>query len=154
MKKLFKHGSVIVLLRPAADGPDLTGVFEKAFPGRGQSLVFQYEVIRIWLEPPVSIHPTVAKAIAEFDAVIIGPGSFYTSLMPIFLVRGVSDALAQMKGPIILIANLLTEGRGMIGFTAADAVGRIEQAIRRNVDVVVINNKWPTPATSYARPLT
>src|SRR5207248_52470 len=50
-------------------------------------------VRRIWLEPPVSIHPAVAKAIGEFDAVIIGPGSFYTSLMPIFLVRGVSEAL-------------------------------------------------------------
>ena len=44
--------SVIVLLRPAADGPELTGVFEKSFPGRGQTLVFRYEVIRIWLEPP------------------------------------------------------------------------------------------------------
>src|SRR4029077_6142493 len=83
-------------------------------------------VRRIWLEPPVSIHPSVAKAIHEFDAVIIGPGSFYTSLMPIFLVRGVAEALAGMKGPVILIANLLTEGRGMLGFTAADAVARIE----------------------------
>ena len=27
-----------------------------------------------------------------------GPGSFYTSLMPIFLVRGVAEALAEMKG--------------------------------------------------------
>ena len=44
--------SVIVLLRPAADGPELTGDFEKSFPGRGQTLVFRYEVIRIWLEPP------------------------------------------------------------------------------------------------------
>ena len=70
-------------------------------------------VRKIWLEPPVSIHPAVHTAITEFDAVIIGPGSFYTSLMPIFLVRGVADALAQMKGPIVLIANLLTEGRGM-----------------------------------------
>src|SRR5216117_3746492 len=34
-------------------------------------------VRRIWLEPPVSIHPAVAKAITEFNAVIIGPGSFY-----------------------------------------------------------------------------
>src|SRR5213594_945909 len=85
-------------------------------------------VRRIWLEPPVSIHPAVAKAIGEFDAVMIGPGSFYTSLMPIFLVRGVSEALCQMKGPIILIANLLTEGRGMAGFTAADEVARIEEA--------------------------
>ena len=102
-------------------------------------------VQRIWLEPPVSIHPAVAAAIAEFDAVIIGPGSFYTSLMPIFLVRGVADALANMKGPVILIANLLTEGRGMAGFTAADAVSRIEDAIHRQVDVVITNMKWPSP---------
>jgi len=102
-------------------------------------------VRRIWLEPPVAIHPAVSKAIAEFDAVIIGPGSFYTSLMPIFLVGGVAEALAEMKGPIILIANLLTEGRGMLGFTAADAVARIEEASGRKVEVVITNMKWPSP---------
>jgi hypothetical protein len=37
------------------------------------------------------------------------------------LVRGVREAIAQMRGPIIVIANLLTEGRGMEGFTAAEA---------------------------------
>jgi len=100
-------------------------------------------VQRIWLEPPVAIHPAVAQAIAGFDAAIIGPGSFYTSLMPIFLVRGVADALAQVKGPVILIANLLTEGRGMLGFTAGDAVARIEDAIKRPIDVVMLNTKWP-----------
>src|ERR671937_312598 len=91
-------------------------------------------VRRIWLEPPAAIHSTVAKAISEFEAVIIGPGSFYTSLMPIFLVRGVSEALAEMKGPVILIANLLTEGRGMAGFTAGDEVARIEEAVKRHID--------------------
>jgi uncharacterized cofD-like protein len=100
-------------------------------------------VQRIWLEPPVAIHPAVAAAIGRFDAVTIGPGSFYTSLMPIFLVRGVADALQHMKGPIILVANLLTEGRGMTGFTAADAVARIEESIHRQVDVVIANMKWP-----------
>ena len=109
-------------------------------------------VRKIWLEPPVSIHPAVAKAIAGFDAVIIGPGSFYTSLMPIFLVRGVAEALANMKGPIVLISNLLTEGRGMVGFSAADAVARIEEATHRNVDVVIANMKWPSDEvlTRYA----
>jgi uncharacterized cofD-like protein len=101
-------------------------------------------VRRIWLEPPVHIHPAVANAIGEFDAAIIGPGSFYTSLMPIFLVRGVSDALQKMRGPVILVANLLTEGQGMAGFTAADEVARIEEAIGRRVDVVIANVKWPT----------
>jgi uncharacterized cofD-like protein len=102
-------------------------------------------VKKIWLEPPVSIHPVVAHAIGGFEAAIIGPGSFYTSLMPIFLVRGVADALANVKGPIILIANLLTEGRGMLGFTAADAVARIEETSGRKVDVVIANTQWPSP---------
>jgi uncharacterized cofD-like protein len=100
-------------------------------------------VKRIWLEPPVAIHPAVARSIGEFDAVTIGPGSFYTSLMPIFLVRGVSEALQNVKGPIILIANLLTEGRGMAGFTAADEVARIEEAIQRPIDVVITNTRLP-----------
>src|SRR6185312_3676847 len=65
--------------------------------------------------------------------------------MPIFLVRGVAEALSHMKGPIILIANLLTEGRGMVGFTAADAVARLEEASGRKVDVVITNMKWPSP---------
>jgi uncharacterized cofD-like protein len=100
-------------------------------------------VRRIWLEPPVAIHPAVKAAISTLDAVIIGPGSFYTSLMPIFLVRGVAEALTDMRGPIIFIANLLTEGRGMAGFTAADAVTRIEEATQRRVDVVITNTVWP-----------
>jgi uncharacterized cofD-like protein len=100
-------------------------------------------VKRVWLEPPVAIHPAVARAIGEFDAVTIGPGSLYTSLMPIFLVRGVSEALKSMKGPVILIANLLTEGRGMAGFTAADEVARIEEAIQRPIDVVITNTRLP-----------
>ena len=103
-------------------------------------------VQKVWLEPPVSIHPVVAKAIGEFDAVIIGPGSFYTSLMPNFLVRGVPEALAGMNGPVIFVANLLTEGGGMAGFTAADAVARIEEVIGRRVDVVMVNTARPSPS--------
>ncbi len=102
-------------------------------------------VQRIWLEPPVTIHPHAAQAIEELDAVIIGPGSFYTSLMPIFLVRGTMEALARVAGPIILIANLLTEGQGMKGFTAADAARRIGDAIGRPVDIVIFNSATPVP---------
>src|SRR5581483_2979676 len=93
-----------------------------------------HQVKRLWLEPEVSIHPAVAAAIRRFDAVLIGPGSFFTSLMPPLLVRGVKEALADMRGPIVLIANLLTEGRGMAGFTAADAARWVGRAIGRPVD--------------------
>src|SRR5215467_1155585 len=78
-----------------------------------------HQVRRLWLEPEAAIHTAVADAIRQFEAVIIGPGSFFTSIMPPLLVRGVKDALADMRGPVVLISNLLTEGRGMAGFTAA-----------------------------------
>lgn len=101
-------------------------------------------VKRIWLEPAAQIHPAVDAAIRKFDAVLIGPGSFYTSLMPIFLVEGVRDALQEVRGPVILIANLLTEGSGMNGFTAGDAVRQLADAIGRPVDVVIQNATGPS----------
>jgi len=100
---------------------------------------------RVWLDPPVGIHPAAAMAIRGMDAIAIGPGSFYTSLMPIFQVRGVGDALAAVKGPVILIANLLTEGRGMRRFTAAEGVRQISAAIGRPVDVLIFNTARPRP---------
>jgi uncharacterized cofD-like protein len=103
-----------------------------------------HQVKRVWLEPLVSIHPTVADAIRSFDAVIIGPGSFFTSLMPPLLVRGMRDALADVRGPIVLVANLLTEGSGMRGFTAADSVRWVSDAIGRPVDVVIANTGRPS----------
>ena len=127
------------------DGTQTRGEVEvDAGPSRGR------QVKRVWLDPQVSIHPTVADAMRTFDAVIIGPGSFFTSLMPPLLVRGVREALADMRGPVILIANLLTEGRGMRGFTAADSVRWVSEALGRPVDVVVANTGRPS-AEALAR---
>src|SRR5690242_2661512 len=68
-----------------------------------------HHVTRVWLEPAAPIHPTVRTAISKFDAIVIGPGSFFTSLMPTLLVDGVAEAIAGVKGPIIVVSNLLTE---------------------------------------------
>ena len=100
-------------------------------------------ITRIWLDPEPNIHTDVADAIRSFDAVIIGPGSFYTSLMPILLVSGVADAVRTASGPIILVTNILTEGLGMKGFSVGEAVRRVGDAIGRPVDVVIANNTNP-----------
>ena len=89
----------------------------------------------------------MSDAIRGFDAVIIGPGSFFTSLMPTLLVEGVRESLKDMAGPIVFVCNLLTEGLGMRGFTAADAVGWVERTIDRQVDLVVFNNAKPSAET-------
>jgi len=67
--------------------------------------------------------------------------------MPPLLVRGVKESLGAVKGPIILICNLLSEGSGMEGFTAADAATWVSQAIGRPVDVVIANTSKPSPET-------
>jgi uncharacterized cofD-like protein len=106
---------------------------------------YGHQVRELWLEPEAHILPVVREAIRRFDAVTIGPGSFFTSLMPTLLVEGVREALAEMPGPIVLVANLLTEGRGMQNFTAADAVSWVSRTIGRPVDVVLINTSRPSP---------
>jgi uncharacterized cofD-like protein len=102
---------------------------------------------RLWLEPEVRLHTATAAAIEALDAVVIGPGSFYTSLMPIFLVKGAPEAVRKVDGPIILVTNLLTEGQGMWGFTAGDAVRLMEKTIGRPVDVVLTNTARPSAET-------
>ena len=100
---------------------------------------------RIWLDPVPSVHTAVTEAIRGFDAIVIGPGSFYTSLMPILLVRGVAEAVAATHGPIILVTNIVTEGRGMQGFSVGEAVRRVGDAIGRQVDVAIANTARPKP---------
>jgi uncharacterized cofD-like protein len=103
-----------------------------------------HHVKRIWLDPPAPIHPAVQSAITTFDAVVIGPGSFFTSLMPTLLVDGVADVIASVKGPVIVVGNLLTEGQGMREFTAADEVAWISKTIGRKVDVLIANHGQPS----------
>jgi uncharacterized cofD-like protein len=104
-------------------------------------------IARLWLEPDVRLHGSVAAEIPRFDAVVIGPGSFYTSLMPILLVKGAPEAIQQVKGPIILVTNLLTEGRGMGHFTAGEAVRLMTAAIGRPIDTVLVNTALPSEDT-------
>ena len=106
-----------------------------------------HAITRLWLEPHVPLHTAAAAAIEALDAVVIGPGSFYTSLMPILLVRGAPEAIRQVKGPIVLVTNLLTEGRGMWGFTAGEAVQQMGEVIGRPIDVVILNKSQPSPST-------
>jgi uncharacterized cofD-like protein len=106
-----------------------------------------HKIARLWLEPLVNLHPAAAQAIPQFEAAVIGPGSFYTSLMPIFLATGAPEALQQVKGPIVLVSNLLTEGRGMWDFTAGEAVWQMSGAIGRPIDVVLFNTARPSEDT-------
>jgi uncharacterized cofD-like protein len=100
-------------------------------------------IVNLSLDPPVRIHPAVDATIRSLDAVVIGPGSFYTSLLPIFLVEGCAEAVRAVDGPVIFVANLLTEGRGMSTFSAAEGIRLLSVAIGRPIDAVIWNNALP-----------
>lgn len=129
--------------RICAEYADGTRTAGEAEVDAGQ--VAGHAIAHLWLEPEVALHPAAAREIPRFDAAIIGPGSFYTSLMPIFLVRGAREAIQQMAGPVIFVSNLLTEGLSDV--TAADAVRQMEAAIGRPIDVVVANTAQPGEET-------
>jgi hypothetical protein len=44
--------SAVVVLRPEADSPRLTGHYARAFPGEESHLSFRYQVVRVWQLPP------------------------------------------------------------------------------------------------------
>ena len=44
----------------------------------------------------------------------------------------------------MLVTNILTEGRGMRGFTAGDAAREVSAAVGRPVDVLLVNSGHPS----------
>lgn len=48
---------------------------------------------KLMLSPKVSCTPEALDAIHNADLIIIGPGSFLTSLMPLFLMNDLTQAL-------------------------------------------------------------
>ncbi|WP_027631990.1 gluconeogenesis factor YvcK family protein [Clostridium hydrogeniformans] len=49
------------------------------------------------------------EAIKEADAVILGPGSLYTSIIPNLLIKDISNALQKTKALKIYISNIMTQ---------------------------------------------
>lgn len=67
-------------------------------------------------EPPACAE--AVEAILGADWVILGPGSWFTSVMPHLLVPGVRDALLHTSAKRILTLNLVMHTRETVGFSA------------------------------------
>jgi uncharacterized cofD-like protein len=85
---------------------------------------------RVRLVPEDAAAPAeVQAAIRAADLVVIGPGSLYTSLMPVLLTQGLVPTIAASGARVVLVMNLMTEPGETDGYTAADHI----RAIRRHV---------------------
>ena len=80
---------------------------------------------RIFLDPPVRANPKAIEAILDADAVVLGPGDLYTSIIPNLLAEGISQALATTRATRIYVCNLMTKLGETDDFKASDFVGEI-----------------------------
>jgi uncharacterized cofD-like protein len=84
------------------------------------------------------------QAIATADAIVLGPGSLYTSILPNFLVDGVARAVAQSAAMKIYVCNVMTQPGETDGFTASAHVRAIsDNADAKLCDVVIVNDELP-----------
>lgn len=85
--------------------------------------------------------PETLNAIMEADAIILGPGSLYTSIVPNLLVNGIGKALADSPAPKIYVSNIMTEQGETDNFTASDHLRVImKYAQQPIIDYIIVNN--------------
>lgn len=107
--------------------------------------VKQYEsaIERIFINPEdVKALKEAIEAITEADAIILGPGSLYTSVIPNLLVKDISSALQKTKALKLYVSNIMTQPGETDGYSVSDHV----KAIYRHggegiVDYAVINTE-------------
>lgn len=106
---------------------------------RGQSrvAVTSGSVERVRLIPPdPPARPEAVAAINDADYVVLGPGSWFTSVMPHLLIPEVSEALHSAR--IVLTLNLSPQSGETSGYTAVDHLRSLHfYAPRLPLDTVI-----------------
>ena len=68
------------------------------------------KINRVYIKPTnCRTAPGIVESIQEADAIIIGPGSLYTEVIPNLLIRNVAKTIRESKAYKIYIANIMTE---------------------------------------------
>lgn len=100
----------------------------------------------------VKLYPEYAEAvqssldaIRNAEAIVLGPGSLYTSVIPNLLVEGIGDAICRSKAVKIYICNVMTQPGETDGYTASMHVKAIMDHAGRNAVDYVIVNSTPVP---------
>lgn len=93
------------------------------------------EVInRIFISPTnCKPAPGVIEAIQEAEAIIIGPGSLYTNVLPNLLVKKVSKAMKESKAVKMYVSNIMTEFGQTDNYTLAEHIKAIQDHVGKGV---------------------
>ncbi|WP_436876085.1 uridine diphosphate-N-acetylglucosamine-binding protein YvcK [Siccibacter turicensis] len=97
----------------------------------------------LMLYPSAPATREAIEAIAEADLILIGPGSFYTSLIPLLLLPDLAQALRRTPAPVVYVGNL---GRELSPAAASlrleEKLALMEQYVgKKIIDAVVVGPK-------------
>ncbi len=120
----------------------------------GESVIGQSKspIDRVMLmEKKIKPNKQVLKAILEADAIVLGPGSLYTSILPNLLIPEVAETIALSRAIKILICNVMTQPGETDFFSVSDHVNAILKHTGPNFVHYVVANKEKVPAKLLER---
>ena len=131
------------ILPATLDDVSLEAILDDGSTIRGECVIGDCDrkIERVRLSPDgVRETPGVAEAILNADLVIIGPGSLFTSLLPILVVEGIASALRRTGAARVLVGNLVTEHGEAAELDLRDHLELIEShAEGKVVDAVLVH---------------
>ena len=89
-------------------------------------------------------HETAINALVNADAIIIGPGSLYTSIMPNLVIKGIVETIQRSPALKIYVCNVMTQPGETDGYAVTDHVNAILDHAKIPIDYVLVNNQ-PAP---------
>ncbi len=100
------------------------------------------EIKELFIDPPdAEASPTAIKAISNADLIVIGPGSLYTSILPVLMVGGIVDAIAESKGLKYYICNVATEIGETQHFNVVRHIEVLERYLGSEIlDMIIAND--------------
>ncbi|HEX5829107.1 MAG TPA: gluconeogenesis factor YvcK family protein [Candidatus Limnocylindrales bacterium] len=115
----------------------------------GQSRITRTNrVDRVWVTPE-DCRPTddALRAIADAEVIILGPGSLFTSLLPVLLVPGIAEAVEASGALVVFACNVATQPGETGGFDLADHLDVLARhGLGALPDVVLGNNRFNAAA--------
>ncbi|MGE5417541.1 MAG: gluconeogenesis factor YvcK family protein [Acidobacteriota bacterium] len=85
--------------------------------------------------------PDAVHAIMGADAVVLGPGSLFTSIIPNLLVKEIGDALRETAATRIFVVNIMTQHGETAGYNAINHLEALNDHIGDgHIQYVIINN--------------
>jgi phosphomannomutase/phosphoglucomutase len=81
--------------------------------------------------------PEVIRALEQADAIVIGPGSLFTNLIPALLIKEINETIRKSSARKILLANLMTQPNLTDDYSLADHVRAIQTHCGFRLDYVL-----------------